>query len=95
MNRVRLDPELEHIAIGAPRGGENVPLEADVVCLRRREGGEVVRATQGRGARVERVEVDPVWPVERGAALVRAARAAHEDAVAVGATARVAARVEP
>ena len=57
---VGLDPELEHPALPqdrgllVPLGAEDVPLEADVLGLGGREGGEVVRPAQRVGAARER-----------------------------------------
>src|SRR5947209_951122 len=77
-----------------PLGAQHVAVEANVVGLRGREGREVVRAADRGGAPIERLAVEEVSPVERAAALERARRRAREDAIAVGAAARVAAGVE-
>ena len=58
------------------------------------EGGEVVRAGQDRGAGVERLAVDAVWPPERPPELEWARCRAGQQAIAVGARAGVAAGVE-
>ena len=68
-----------------PLGAEHVALEAHVVGLRRREGGEVVGARQRRRAGVERGAVERPRPPERPPPLERARRRAREHAVAVGA----------
>ena len=71
------------------RGAEDVALEALVVGLGGREGGEVVRA---RAAAPRRRAAPPrraVRPPQRAAALERRRRVAREHAVDVGARARV------
>ena len=76
--RVGLDPEGEHVArLLDPLGAEHVALEAHVVGLGRREGGEVVGADERRGAGVERVAVERPRPPERPPLLERARRAAR------------------
>src|SRR4051794_1510521 len=53
--RVGLDVELEHVALGPPPSRpRDEALEAHVVGLGRREGREVVLATQERGAALQR-----------------------------------------
>ena len=89
------DPEAEHVAgLLRPGGGEDQPLEMDVIGLGRGEGGEVVAAEQRRRAGVEALAVDPVRPPQRPAALERAGRAAGQQPVVVAARDRVAAGVE-
>ena len=57
---VGLDAELERSwsDAGSTTRRATIALEADVLGVRRREGGEVVLAGQGGGAGVQRVEVD-------------------------------------
>ncbi len=86
--------KLEHVAVLRPGGGEDVAVEADVVGLGRREGGEVVVAGQRSGAGFQRLAVDPVRPPEGPALLERARRRAGQEAVAIAARAGVAAGVE-
>jgi hypothetical protein len=83
------DLEGQHVAVAGPAGAVDRALEALVVGLRRREGGEVVRAGQGGRARVQRVLVEAVRPPEGLAALEGRRRSAGEDAVAVGPARRV------
>jgi hypothetical protein len=92
--RVGLDPELEHVAVAPPRGRHHVTLEAPVVGVGRREGGEVVRAAQRRRACLERPEVDRMRPPERAARLERRRRRPREHAVEVGAADGVVASAE-
>jgi hypothetical protein len=92
--RVGLDPELEDVAAAAPLGLQDVALEALVIGLGRREGREVVRAGQRRGARVERLDVEPMRPPQRASGLERRRRAAGEQPVAVRAAASVVAGAE-
>src|SRR5215217_6539781 len=64
--RVRLDPEREHVArLLHPFRAEHVPLEAHVVSLRRGERGEVVGAEKRGGARVELLAVERARPPQR------------------------------
>ena len=56
-----------------PLGAQHVALEAHVVGLGGREGGEVVPAGQGGGAGVERGAVERARPPQRAVALERAA----------------------
>jgi hypothetical protein len=88
------DPEREAVAVVLPAGVEHDALEAHVVGLGRRERREVVRAGEQRGARVQRVAVELVRPVQRAAVLERARRGPVEHAEAVGPAARVEAGVE-
>ena len=67
---------------------EDSPLEARVLRLGRREGGEVVRPGQQRRGGVQGVAVDRLRPPERTARLERGAHAAPEDPVAIGPRAR-------
>src|ERR671915_1506347 len=94
--RVGLDDEGQHVlALVDPLRPHHVALEAHVVGLGRREGGEVTPAEELGGARVERRAVERARPPERPVALERAADPAGQHAVAVGAALRVAAGVEP
>ena len=81
-------------ALLEPLGAQHVALEAHVVGLGGREGGEVVRAGQRGGAGVEPLAVERPRPPERAPALEGARLGPGEHAVAVGAAARVAAGVE-
>ena len=76
------------------RAREHVALEAHVVGLGRREGGEVVRPGERRRAGVQRLALQLPPPPERVTALERRAAAAVEQPVAVGTAERVAARIE-
>ena len=73
--RVGLDVELEDVAVALPAARRDVALEALVVGLGRREGGEVVRCRRSAArAGVQRRLVDAVRPPQRAAALERRRR---------------------
>src|SRR4029077_10742259 len=88
------DPEAEDVAFLVPAGVVDVAVEADVVGLGWSEGGEVVVAGEGRGAGLQRIQVDGVRPPEGAALLERARRGAREQPVAVAARLGVVPRVE-
>src|SRR5215213_1998859 len=87
--RVRLDPEGEHVArLLEPLGPQHVALEAHVVRLRGSEGGEVVRAHERGGAGAKGVAVERPRPPERAVPLEGARGAPRVYAVAIRARAR-------
>ena len=96
--RVRLDPELEHLALGTavlPPRREHDPREPLVIGLGRRERGEVVNPDQSRRALRQRRNIEPVRPPQRPPGLEHAPRPSSQNPIAVSPAGGVAPRVEP
>jgi hypothetical protein len=74
----RLDREMELVIVLLPGRLEDGPLEAGVLRLRRREGGEVVRPGQQRRRRVEGSAVERLRPPQGPADLEGRAHAAPQ-----------------
>src|SRR3954469_12246245 len=85
---VRLDPVLQAIwAVRKPLRAQDDALEAHVIALRGREGGEVMRAGDRLSACVQSIQVEGPRPVQGKAALEHRGRLPREQPVPVKATA--------
>src|SRR5215212_6481748 len=94
--RVRLDPEGEHVlGLAHPLGAEDIALEPHVVGLGWSERGEVVRPDEHRRTSIERRRVERARDMEGIRTLERRRHRSAQDPVSIRPRARVPARVEP